>query len=231
MPRRPRQPKPPDPQRAVRYFVGGRPSGPVAQLEGYVLVATVHERQAEAARPVEERDGFLEAVSALVREHAGTLLVHAPGVLGDPTHRAIAEALVRMHEARIVFEADEDPPEVTLSFAALMDTLLTFEALARGARIKVGLEARRLQERAPGGDAPYGFRREGGRLVPDRAEQEVVAKVVALRGQGATFQAISDALLADGHTPRRGGRWAPQTLSNIVARGGATVSSGGDGQR
>lgn len=219
MPRRARLPEPPVAHRAVRYHVEGVSPAPAVHATAYDVVATVHERPRDAERDLEDRPAFLQAISAVVRERAGTLLVPAPHTLGaDPVRRALAVALLRMHEAAIVFETDVEPGPITMSFQHLTDTLLAFERLARGARIRVGLDARRGEEKAPGGDAPYGFRRVEGKLVADDAEQLVMKRICDLRRGGATYQAISDALLADGIGPRRGGPWRPQTLSNIIER-------------
>jgi hypothetical protein len=45
-----------------------------------------------------------------------------------------------------------------------------------------------------------------------------VDRVVELRGQGRSLRGIAAALEADGHRPRRGERWHPNTLARILER-------------
>ena len=68
------------------------------------------------------------------------------------------------------------------------------------------------------GSPAYGYRATGGELVADEAEQATVARVGELRRSGASFRAICDALEAEGHRPKRGVRWHPQSVARIVSR-------------
>lgn len=54
--------------------------------------------------------------------------------------------------------------------------------------------------------------------MEDPAEQTAVDRVVELRGQGRSLRGIAAALEADGHRPRRGERWHPNTLARILER-------------
>ena len=80
--------------------------------------------------------------------------------------------------------------------------------------------AQALAEKKAQGEAVsrpgYGQRIEDGRFVADEAEAAVVVRVLALRDSGATLQAIADALTADGVQTKRGGKWAPATVANIL---------------
>jgi putative DNA-invertase from lambdoid prophage Rac len=52
-----------------------------------------------------------------------------------------------------------------------------------------------------GGKVPFGFRRgESGELVPHESEQQAIHEAVALRAQGRSLRAISDAMRAKGFT-------------------------------
>lgn len=68
------------------------------------------------------------------------------------------------------------------------------------------------------GSPPYGYRKDGGRLVPDAAEQATLARIAELRAQGATFREIARALDLGGHPPKRGERWHPESVRRIVER-------------
>ena len=68
-----------------------------------------------------------------------------------------------------------------------------------------------------GGRAPYGFRVEDGQVVPDDAEQVVVALVGRLPASGASLRQIAIELDAQGYRPRDAHRWYPNTVRRIAA--------------
>jgi hypothetical protein len=51
-----------------------------------------------------------------------------------------------------------------------------------------------------GGICPFGWRRDGERLIEHPAEQAALEEVRAMRAGGATLRAISAALKAKGHS-------------------------------
>jgi len=56
----------------------------------------------------------------------------------------------------------------------------------------------RQRNRYLGGIVPFGFRvGKDGSLVPDKPEQEVIARARALRAEGVTFRAIQNVLNAE----------------------------------
>jgi DNA invertase Pin-like site-specific DNA recombinase len=74
----------------------------------------------------------------------------------------------------------------------------------RGARIRM-----RKREGRCEGAKPYG-------TLP--GEAEVLARIQRMRTAGKNFQAIADALNADGVTPRRGAQWHPFAVARILRR-------------
>jgi DNA invertase Pin-like site-specific DNA recombinase len=69
-----------------------------------------------------------------------------------------------------------------------------------------------------GGTPPYGRRAEDRELVADVDEGAALARIRQLADQGASLRSIAAVLTAEGHRPRRGGRWHPEVLRRIVAR-------------
>ncbi len=63
----------------------------------------------------------------------------------------------------------------------------------------------------------YGFEIREGKLAEVKGEALVVARITELRAAGHTLQAIADTLNAEGIATKRGGRWAPQTIKNLLA--------------
>src|SRR5215472_16708402 len=64
--------------------------------------------------------------------------------------------------------------------------------------------------------APYGFNAEDGKLIPDAAEQAVIARMATLRADGVSYNRIADALNADAVPTKQGGIWRSQTVKNIL---------------
>ena len=65
--------------------------------------------------------------------------------------------------------------------------------------------------------APYGFNAEDGVLVPDAAEQAVIARMATLRESGASYRTIADVLNAECIRGKQGGSWGQQTVKNVLA--------------
>ncbi|HEX4149106.1 MAG TPA: recombinase family protein [Pirellulales bacterium] len=60
---------------------------------------------------------------------------------------------------------------------------------------------------------------DGKMLVPNEAEQEVIARMLALRGAGRTLREIADELTSLGIATKEGrGRWAHQAVARILNR-------------
>ena len=64
---------------------------------------------------------------------------------------------------------------------------------------------------------PLGFVRAGDQLVPDKGEQEVIEKIIAMRGDGMAYGKIAAALNDEGISGKLGGRFHASTISKIVA--------------
>lgn len=62
------------------------------------------------------------------------------------------------------------------------------------------------------------IRRRGHELVVSEAEQPVVRLAKDLRSQGRSYRSICDALAEAGLKPRRGLRWHPAVVRDIVGR-------------
>ena len=75
----------------------------------------------------------------------------------------------------------------------------------RGARVRAAAKDPSYRE----GRKPFGFR---------PGEQEVIARIRELRGQGLSLSAITQTLTAEGCKPRAGARWHEKQISRILSR-------------
>lgn len=126
-----------------------------------------------------------------------------------------ALVLLRYPATGIQLRVPTDPsmPE----FAPLLAELRTqLEAARRyGAAAYRALDV--IDKRATGA-SPYGLRHHEGGLVEDDYEQRVIARMRELRRSGWSLRAIGEALIAEGHRPRRARRWHPEVMREILRR-------------
>ena len=135
----------------------------------------------------------------------------------------MVEAAAKRKGARVVSAAGEgsdgdDPASVLMR--RLIDCFAEYERLVIRARTKSALQAKiRRGQRC--GSIRYGFdlASDGKTLVPNPAEQDVLALVADLREQGESLQAIADALNARGvPTKKQCGVWRHTAVNRLVSR-------------
>jgi DNA invertase Pin-like site-specific DNA recombinase len=84
--------------------------------------------------------------------------------------------------------------------------------LRRGRQMKASLGGRAV------GAAPYGFRPEGGELVPRHEEQRAIQVMSNARAAGKSFREVAEVLNQRGLPPRRGQQWHAMTVRRILDR-------------
>lgn len=65
-------------------------------------------------------------------------------------------------------------------------------------------------------NTPYGFDAVDGNLVENATEQAVIARMTTLREAGNSYHRIADELTAASIPTKSGGKWAAQTVKNIL---------------
>lgn len=66
------------------------------------------------------------------------------------------------------------------------------------------------------GALPFGFRRDGDRLVTDDTEQCVLVRIRRLRGRGLSYDKIARSLNRSGIVAKRGGRWSSMSVRSVL---------------
>jgi DNA invertase Pin-like site-specific DNA recombinase len=111
-------------------------------------------------------------------------------------------------------DRDADPSR------ALIRQILGAVAQYERGMIRLRMNSGKARKRAKGGfiggQVPYGYRSDGGVLIADHAEQNAVARARSLRADGHSLRSIAQALDAEGLAPKKGKRWHPQTVSNLL---------------
>jgi site-specific DNA recombinase len=66
------------------------------------------------------------------------------------------------------------------------------------------------------GSIPFGFRREGSRLVIDETEQRILSRIRRLRGRGFSYDRIARSLNTSNVPAKRGGRWHAMSIRSTL---------------
>ena len=101
----------------------------------------------------------------------------------------------------------------------MLAVLSEFERDQISDRTRFALAHKKANGEKTGGDIPFGYRLDGGRLIKDENEQKAIALIRELRRKGYRLQAICDELAKEGYRTRRGNlKWQPKTVSRIIER-------------
>lgn len=66
------------------------------------------------------------------------------------------------------------------------------------------------------GKTPFGYRRDGQRLVEFPEEMEVLQGILALRDEGLTYRAIAERLNSNGKKSKMGGKWYASSVRSLI---------------
>jgi DNA invertase Pin-like site-specific DNA recombinase len=92
-----------------------------------------------------------------------------------------------------------------------------WEREAIGERTAAAMAHKKAQGDYCGGDAPYGYAVEDGRLVPVESEQAVLAAAREARAAGLSLRTVACVLAERGFRTRAGGAFAAVQVSRMVA--------------
>lgn len=195
------------------------------ETHGHRLIAVHRDEGISGTKDTADRPGLAKAITSL--EGSAELLVVARL---DRLARALTvqEAILAQvwkRSGRVVaVDAGEimpDDPDDPMR-TAMRQMMGVFAQLDRAmvvARMRAGRRAKEAKGGYAGKGSPrFGQRSESGELVADSLEQAVIARMVDLDGQGLSLRAIAAALEAEGHRPKRGGRWHPTVIRRTLAR-------------
>lgn len=98
----------------------------------------------------------------------------------------------------------------------VMASVSQWEREAIGERTRDALRHKRASGRVYSGITPYGYLRDGDKLIPVPAEQDVIARIRACRERGCSFAKIAATLNGDGIPTKRGSRWYAMTVKDVI---------------
>jgi DNA invertase Pin-like site-specific DNA recombinase len=184
---------------------------------------------------LEAREGLAEALSALRTRAADALVVYRLDRLARDL--VLQEQLLRevwrlgsrvwstspSEDAYLDPDAAGDDPSRTL-IRQVLGAVAQYERSMIRLRLRSGKARKRAVGGYVGGQVALGWRTEGGVLVEDEDEQATLGRIIELRERGRSLRAICEQLAVEGRSPKRGDRWYPYTISQVLARATAQNS-------
>jgi Resolvase, N terminal domain/Recombinase len=184
------------------------------------LVGFVHDDA-----PVDDIEHRPALVEALVRVRDGSvagLAVHRLACLADDLVRQeqLLAEIGRMGGAVYCTDADDAAELAGNPDASRQVVREVLRAAARDEPLLLVLRSGLHPGRAAGphGAPAFGYRIDDGTLVAHPDEQAVLERIAELRSAGVTLRAMARVLAAEGHRPKRGDRWHPESLRRIIGR-------------
>lgn len=198
-----------------------------AQMRGLAVVEVVADPGVSGARALETRPGG-RRVLALTSGRRPAVR-HVIALKLDRCFRSAADALAvtaGWNKRNVTLHmVDFGGSSLDLSSATgrmFLTVAAGFAELERGLcaeRTRAALAVKRGRGEYTGGAPPFGYRAVRGKLVEDQEEQEVLALICELRGEGLSFNAIAGALNAREAPNRGAATWRKERVFRLWRRG------------
>ena len=196
-------------------------------LNGYRLVEVFSDRGISGKR-ANNRPGLQRALKAVCAKRGAALVVYSLSRLVRSTKDAISIG-ERLDKAGADLVSLSEQIDTTTAAGKMVFRMLAVFSEFERDLVSERTTAAMAVKRANGqrvGEVPYGhdLAHDGVTLVPNEAEQEVLAEICDLRRNGATLQTIVNTLAERGIAPKKGrsSRWAIPTVQGILKRAGVT---------
>jgi DNA invertase Pin-like site-specific DNA recombinase len=197
-----------------------------AKAEGHRVVAWYSDEGISGSNGLDTRPGLAAAFQELHDGRADALAVYRLDRLARKL--AMQETWIEQLEraGRQVVSVTE-PSAGDDEMRALIRQVLGAVAQYERAVITKRLQGGRAEKANKGGFAygspAYGQSSHDKALVPNDAEQAVIARIREMGEKGDSIRAICAALNAEGIPSKRGGKWHPQTVARVLGRAPVAV--------
>ena len=111
--------------------------------------------------------------------------------------------------------------DTTSAAGRLMFQLMSVFSEFERAQVSERVSAAMAHVRSQGGflgETPYGYDKAGDKVVKSDTEQEAIELIQRLRDKGYSLRAIAAYLDEQGIAAKKGGKWNPMTVRNILKR-------------
>ncbi len=190
------------------------------------LVGVVTDEALSGTLPAPERPGLLECLRAVRDGEADGIVMRDLDRIAREltTQEGILAQLWKFGghcyittQAEEIPQDDPDDPMRT-AMRQMMGVFAQLERSMLVKRMKNGRATKAEQGGFAYGSPAFGQASQDKALVPNTAEQAVIARIREMDAKGDSIRAICAALNAEGIPSKRGGKWHPQTVARIVSR-------------
>jgi DNA invertase Pin-like site-specific DNA recombinase len=198
-----------------------------AKANHHRLVVTFSDEGISGAKELDHRPGLADALDALRSRSAHGLVVYRLDRLARDLVlqeqllveiRRLGGELHSTSAAEAGYLADDPDDPTRKLIRHVLGAVAEYERAMIALRLRSGRRRKAEKGGFAFGSPAFGYRAADGALAPDPAEQATVARIAELHASGASLRTIADTLADEGHRPKRGDRWHPQTLARIVHR-------------
>lgn len=200
-----------------------------AKAHKHRIVAVVQDAGKSGADDLVGRPALAEALGMVQAGQAGAIVVYRLDrlardlVLQEFLRAAFIKAGGELHSTSDVedryLNVDAENGHTDPS-ATLVRQILGAVAEYERAMITLRMQAGKSTKIARGGYAhgrpPYGWRADGGRLVPHPGEQILVARILTLHKAGLSLRDIAANLTASGATTGSGAVWSSKAVARVI---------------
>jgi len=193
-----------------------------ATMRGLDLMTIYREEGVSAKIPLRQRPEGLKLVEAITRKKAR----HVVTVKLDRLFRNAGDALIQSEKwdkakcALHILDMGGNAIDTTSAMGRMFFTMAAgFAELERNLiseRTRSALSYKKAERRVYCHITPLGFDRQGDRLVQNKEEMKTVRRILRLRANGLSMQAIADEMNQAGEATKRGGNWHAVTIQKIL---------------
>ncbi len=195
-------------------------------LSGLELVAVLREEGVSASKPLATRP----LGSELTRLVAAGEVTEVVALKLDRLFRDSVDALtvtkswdkagVALHLVDMAGQSLSTGSAMGRFFLGMMAGFAELERNLIAERTSAAMQHLKAEGRHVGAPG-LGQRMEAGELVANPEESATVARILELRQAEKTLREIAATLTAEGRRTKRGGKWGPETVRQVLARVGA----------
>jgi DNA invertase Pin-like site-specific DNA recombinase len=201
--------------------------GAWARTNGHRVVLWARDEGVSGSNGLDTRDALVDALEALKNHQAGGFIVYRldrlardlvlqEQLLADIRRMGADVFSTSSAEASFLTDDPDDPSRKLIR--QVLGAVNEYERAMIALRLRSGRRKKHDNGGYAYGSPPYGWRAVGRELVEDPEEQAALARVRALRADGASYREIAALLTAEGYRPKRGRVWYPMTIRQILSR-------------
>jgi len=184
-------------------------------LDGVLLF--IAEDAGISGKLIRNRDGLKRAIEATCAEQA-VLVVYSLSRLSRSTRDTLTVA-DRLDKAGADLVSLSERIDTTTAAGKMVFRMLAVLNEFERDQISERTSAILQHKKAKGevySPTPYGFRRDGNKLVPSKEERRVISEIVVMKKRGMSLRAIAFELNVAGIPAKKGGKWYASTVRSIL---------------